>query len=113
MQRSWAINIEMESKLNTINVIVMGKELEVSCPSEENEKVRIAAKYIESEFKKIKESSSLSEDNIAALSSLRITNQLLNKEKNLVQESYRNEVAKKLKDIHKKLDSQIKNLSNL
>ena len=65
---------------NIIKVKILGMEYKISCPPEERDQVREAAKFFDKKVKEIKQKSKLDETKAAIITGLNISNDYLPKD---------------------------------
>ena len=62
---------------NITKVKILGAEYQISCPPEESNQVKEAAKFFDTKLKEIKQSSKLDENKAAIIAGVNITNDYL------------------------------------
>lgn len=95
---------------NITKVKILGQEYKISCPPEESDQVKDAAKFFNKKLKEIKQNSKLDESKAAIITGLNITNDYL---KNLSSTKGIAESKSDLESLSLEIEKQIKSLSNL
>ncbi len=95
---------------NITKVKILGQEYKISCPPEESDQVKDAAKFFNKKLKEIKQNSKLDESKAAIITGLNITNDYL---KNLSSTKGIAESKSGLESLSLEIEKQIKSLSNL
>lgn len=66
------------SQIRTLNVTIMGRELRISCPEEEEASLRLAVEYLDEKMQQIRDAGKIvGVDRIAIMAALNITHELL------------------------------------
>ena len=90
--------------MNTLNVKILGKEFQVSCPEEEREALLLAASQLDARMREIRESGKvIGLERIAIMAGLNITHEYL-QAKNLAEGKDTTDMLKKL---NRKLDNAL------
>ncbi|MGV3591966.1 MAG: cell division protein ZapA [Gammaproteobacteria bacterium] len=89
---------------SSVTVNILGREYQISCPPEEEEALRKAARYLTAQMEEVKgRGSSLAYEKIAVLAALNITHDLLKRSKDAnVSET---DAQHEIKLLEKKIDS--------
>lgn len=95
---------------NFTKVKILGQEYKISCPPEESDQVKSAAKFFNKKLKEIRQNSNLDESKAAIIAGLNITNDYL---KNLSSSKRTAESKTGLKKLSLQIEKQIESLSNL
>ncbi|MEX2367507.1 MAG: cell division protein ZapA [Pseudohongiellaceae bacterium] len=70
----------MSSEVDSVNITILGKEYQISCPPEEEEALRKSARYLDEQMARIKSRGSiLGFEKIAVMAALNISHELLKK----------------------------------
>ena len=98
----------MEKNITKVNIL--GQEYKISCPPEESNQVKDAAKFFDKRLKEIRETTKIDESKAAIITGLNITNDYL---KNL--SSPKQSVALKsgLKTLTRQVEKQLESLTKL
>ena len=76
----------MSAALSTVNVSILGKEYQVSCPAEEVDALTQAARFLDKQMADIRASGKVvGLDRVAVMAALNITNDFLSGQKTLTQ----------------------------
>ena len=95
---------------NITKVKILGQEYKISCPPEEGDQVKNAAKFFNKRLKEIRQNSKLDESKAAIITGLNITNDYL---KNLSSSSQEVKSKSGLKSLTLQIEKQLESLSKL
>ena len=72
----------MAASTGSVNIMILGRDYQISCPPEEEEALRKSARYLDQQMEQVKNrGSSLGYEKIAVLAALNITHDLLQRNK--------------------------------
>lgn len=75
----------MSKEVDTVNITILGREYQISCPPTEEEALRKSAKYLDSQMAKVKSrGSTLAFEKVAVMAALNICHELLQKSQQVV-----------------------------
>jgi len=95
---------------NIIKVKILGMEYKISCPPEERDQVREAAKFFDKKVKEIKQNSKLDETKAAIITGLNISNDYL---KNLSSSNLNSKHNSGLQKLTTDIQQQLESLSKI
>jgi len=95
---------------NVTKVKILGQEYKISCPPEESDQVKNAAKFFDKKLKEIRENTKLDESKAAIMTGLNITNDYL---KDLSCPKQSVELKSGLKTLTLQVEKQLESLSKL
>ena len=95
---------------NIIKVKILGMEYKISCPPEERDQVREAAKFFDKKVKEIKQNSKLDETKAAIITGLNISNDYL---KNLSSSNLNSKHNSSLQKLTTDIQQQLESLSKI
>jgi cell division protein ZapA len=94
----------MPSPARSVNIVILGREYQISCPPEEEEALRKSARYLDKQMDQVKNrGSSLGYEKIAVLAALNIAHELL--KLSLAANSYEDDHLREIKQLEKKIDA--------
>ena len=95
---------------NITKVKILGQEYKISCPPEESDKVKDAAKFFNKRLKEIRLNTKLDESKAAIIAGLNISNDYL---KNLSSSKQVVQSNSGIKSLSKQIEKQLESLSKL
>ena len=95
---------------NITKVKILGLQYKISCPPEESDQVKDAAKFFDKKLKEIKKNSKLDEGNAAIIAGLNITNDYL---KSLSSSNQSKEAKSGLKKLSLEIEKHLESLSKI
>ena len=95
----------------SINISIMGKDLAVACPDDEQESLYAAARYLDKNMKEIQKTGKIiGTERCAIMAALNITNDLLKLQNSTVDQS---RVEAKLNSLQDRIDEVLREAENL
>ena len=96
----------MSAEVDTVNINILGREYQISCPPEEEEALRKSAKYLDKQMEKVKSrGSTLAYEKVAVMAALNISHELLLK--TLQAEQTENASLEKVSKLQKKIEAAL------
>ena len=95
---------------NITKVKILGQEYKISCPPEQSDQVKEAAKFFDKRLKEIRENTKLDESKAAIITGLNITNDYL---KDLLSPKQSVALKSGLKTLTLQVEKQLESLSKL
>lgn len=96
----------MATEVDTVNISILGRDYQISCPPSEEEALRKSARYLDSQMEKVKSrGSTLAFEKVAVMAALNICHELLLK--NLQNSESENNSLKKIKDLETKIEQAL------
>jgi len=95
---------------NITKVKILGQEYKISCPPEESDQVKDAAKFFNKRLKEIRKNTKLDESKVAIIAGLNISNDYL---KNLSSSNQAVQSKSGFKSLTQQIEKQIETLSKL
>ena len=95
---------------NITKVKILGQEYKISCPPEESDQVKDAAKFFNKRLKEIRQNTKLDESKAAIIAGLNISNDYL---KNLSSSKQLVHSNSGIKSLSKQIEKQLESLSKL
>ena len=95
---------------NITKVKILGQEYKISCPPEESDRVKDAAKFFNKRLKEIRQNTKLDESKAAIITGLNISNDYL---KNLSSSKQVVQSNSGIKSLSKQIEKQLESLSKL
>lgn len=93
----------MSAEVDTVNINILGREYQISCPPAEEEALRKSAKYLDKQMESVKSrGSTLAYEKVAVMAALNICHELL--QKNQQSETMENTSLERIEKLQNKID---------
>jgi len=94
----------MAAPTGSVNIMILGREYQISCPPEDEESLRKSARYLDKQMEQVKNrGTSLGYEKIAVLAALNITHDLMKLNQQADNSQY--DAQRDIKELEKKIDA--------
>jgi len=94
----------MPAPTGSVNILILGREYQISCPPEEEESLRKSARYLDKQMEQVKSrGTSLAYEKIAVLAALNITHDLM--KINQAADTSQYDAQRDIRELEKKIDA--------
>ena len=98
----------MAEEADTVNISILGRDYQISCPPSEEEALRKSAKYLDKQMSKVKSrGSTLAYEKVAVMAALNICHELL--QQSLEAESSESSFVDKIQTLQEKVELALQN----
>ena len=96
----------MSSEVDTVNINILGREYQISCPPAEEEALRKSAKFLDKQMESVKtRGTTLAYEKVAVMAALNICHELL--QKNQQSEASANSSLERIQKLQDKIDGAL------
>jgi len=98
----------MSDEVDTVNISILGRDYQISCPPAEEEALRKSAKYLDSQMAMVKKrGSTLAYEKVAVMAALNICHELMQKSQEA--ESSEHSSLDKIQSLQEKIELALQN----